>query len=155
MAAGTAARPRVLPRDLVAARTARARLALAVAVARLADRDVAPKFASLYLAALDDAGRPAELTPSVAREGHEPAEFACHFCDWAANAHAAGGAFADPYASRLAERGRTEMFGRACDAAVRASGSAHVEGPCALGVSPAWLGEVAGTAAPPPARRAR
>ena len=123
--------------------------------ARIADIEVAPKLARLYLRSAASDGRPAELrqvsdeyTPHVAEEGREVAEFTCHFGD----RHAAVSAsFSDPYEAHLADVGRTEMFGRAVDKVFFDTGSTHTESPCAsLGVSESFLAEVAGTAAPPP-----
>ena len=118
---------------------------------RIADQEVAPRFARLYLRAVED-GRPsqlrsAEYTPAVITEGSEPLDFTCHFFDWLAFE---GRAHVDVYSERLDQAGRADMFGRVVQNVYLESGTAHKEGPCAsLGVSQAWLAEVSNMAAMP------
>ncbi|KAL1527429.1 hypothetical protein AB1Y20_016095 [Prymnesium parvum] len=76
---------------------------------RIADQRMARRFAAAFLEAAADGRPPQEVKET--HEGDEPLDFTCYFHRWAKVA----AAFPDPYARRLEERGRAEMFGRVVD----------------------------------------
>ena len=134
--------------------------------ARLPDREVAPKWARLYLQIAAADGRPVDCAPTILEGGRETPDFACHFHDWGASGALA---FWDPYEARLAELGRSQMFGRVVrhvsrhpatqggpelterERERRGDGRAsYKEGACSMvGVASDWLADVtAGVPAP-------